>query len=193
MSWEKNMGFADFYVSENSIRNMVKKDVSEGRELMECVFRMGSDAWCDYFKEARNMKSEGYKFCDNDNFILETDMGKIGISLDKNELYEGKRRAKFQGKSVALDSPTRTPKGDNKKFQVYINSGKKDKDGKVVAKKIRWGDPNLKVKNYDKKASKSFRARHKCSTKSDRTTPGWWACNVGKYAKQLGLSSSNPW
>ena len=120
-------------------------------------------------------------------------MGKIGISLDKNELYEGKRRAKFQGKSVALDSPTRTPKGDNKKYQVYINSGKKDKDGKVVAKKIRWGDPNLRVKNYDKKASKSFRARHKCSTKSDRTTPGWWACNVHKYAKQLGLSSSNPW
>lgn len=179
--------------SKNEMCTMIKNDILEGKELMDCSFRMGSDAWCEYFREARKMSDSGFTFSENDNFILDTDMGKTGISLDKNELYEGKRRASFQGKSVALDSPSRTPKGDKKKFQVYINSGRKDKDGKVVAKKIRWGDPNLKVKNYDKKAAKSFRARHKCSTKSDRSTPGWWACNVHKYAKQLGLSSSNPW
>jgi hypothetical protein len=52
---------------------------------------------------------------------------------------------------------------------------------------------DLKVKNSNKKAAKSFRARHKCSQKKDRTTAGYWSCNVGRYAKQLGLSSSNSW
>ena len=27
----------------------------------------------------------------------------------------------------------------------------------------------------------------------DRTTAGYWSCNVGRYAKQIGLSSSNSW
>ncbi len=179
--------------SENTMRELIKKDINEGKELMDCIYRMGSDAWCNYFSEARKMKAEGFKFSENDSFILETDMGKTGICLDEEELHEGKRRGKFKGKSVVLDSPSRTPKGDKKKYQVYINSGRKDKDGNVVAKKIRWGDPNLKVKNYDKYAAKAFRTRHKCDTKKDRTKPGWWACNIGRYAKQLGLSSSRPW
>jgi UDP-2,3-diacylglucosamine pyrophosphatase LpxH len=51
----------------------------------------------------------------------------------------------------------------------------------------------LKVKNANKKAAKSFRARHNCAQKKDRTTAGYWSCNVGRYAKQLGLSSSNSW
>jgi uncharacterized cupin superfamily protein len=49
------------------------------------------------------------------------------------------------------------------------------------------------VRNSNKKAAKSFRARHKCDQKKDRTTAGYWSCNVGRYAKQLGLSSSNSW
>ena len=60
-------------------------------------------------------------------------------------------------------------------------------------KKVTFGDPKLRVKNANKGAAKSFRARHKCSQKKDRTTAGYWSCNVGRYAKQLGLSSSNSW
>jgi uncharacterized cupin superfamily protein len=85
-----------------------------------------------------------------------------------------------------LNKPFRTP-GGPKKFAVYVKSPK----GNV--KKVTFGDPGLRVRNNNKKAAKSFRARHKCDQKKDRTTAGYWSCSVGRYAKQLGLSSSNSW
>ena len=94
--------------------------------------------------------------------------------------------AKHHGKNVNLGKPFRTP-GGPKKFAVYVKS----KTGGI--KKVTFGDPNLRVRNANKKAAKSFRARHKCSEKKDRTTPGYWSCSIGRYAKQLGLSSSNSW
>jgi hypothetical protein len=83
--------------------------------------------------------------------------------------------AKHRGKNVKLGKPFRTP-GGPKKFAVYVKS----KSGGV--KKVSFGDPGLKVKNAKKGAAKSFRARHKCSQKKDRTTAGYWSCNVGRYA-----------
>ena len=85
-----------------------------------------------------------------------------------------------------LNKPFRTS-GGPKKFAVYVKS----KSGGI--KKVSFGDPNLRVRNRNKGAAKSFRARHKCDQKKDRTTAGYWSCNVGRYAKQLGLSSSNSW
>ena len=85
-----------------------------------------------------------------------------------------------------MNKPFRTS-GGPKKFAVYVKS----KSGGV--KKVTFGDPKLKVKNANKKAAKSFRARHKCDQKKDRTTAGYWSCNVGRYSKQLGLASSNSW
>jgi hypothetical protein len=94
--------------------------------------------------------------------------------------------AEYRGRNVDLNKPFRTP-GGPKKFAVYVKSPK----GNV--KKVTFGDPGLRVRNKNKKAAKSFRARHKCDQKKDRTTAGYWSCNVGRYAKQLGLSSSNSW
>ena len=37
-------------------------------------------------------------------------------------------------------------------------------------------------------ARRSFAARHNCDQKKDKTNPGWWASNMPRYAKQLGLS-----
>jgi hypothetical protein len=61
----------------------------------------------------------------------------------------------------------------------------------IYSKKITFGDSNLKGINENKKETKSFRVLHKCSQKKDRTTAGYWSCNLGRYSKQLGLSSSN--
>ena len=60
-------------------------------------------------------------------------------------------------------------------------------------KRVHYGDPNLRIKKSNPKKRKSFRARHKCSEKKDRTTAGYWSCHVGRYAKQLGLKSSSSW
>jgi hypothetical protein len=157
------------------------KHIEDNIPLCECLYRMGSDEYCRLMEEARDLCAKGLLKLSNedDDFIV-------------NKTASGKRGV-YQGESVVLDSPKRNPGGSKKKFYVYVDSGNRDKDGKVVAKKIQWGDPNLTIKNNDPEAAKSFRARHKCDTKTDKKTPGYWACNVHRYHKQLGLSSNRPW
>ena len=69
-----------------------------------------------------------------------------------------------------LNNPQRTP-GENKKFVVYVRD---PKTGNI--KTVRFGDPNMKIKKSNPARRKSFRARHRCSEKKDKTTPGYWAC-----------------
>lgn len=146
--------------------------------LSNTVFRLGSDAWMELVNEMRSLYEQGViEVNENDEFILMTEAGGTGI---------------YQGKSVALDSPRRAT-GGPKKFVVYVNSGRKNAEGRIVAKKIGFGDRSLSVKNKDPKRAKSFRARHKCNLKNDKTKPGYWACRIGRYAKQVGLSSSASW
>ena len=50
-------------------------------------------------------------------------------------------------------------------------------------KKISFGDVHggLTAKVSDPEARKAFAARHKCDTKKDKTTAGYWACRLNKY------------
>jgi hypothetical protein len=167
--------------------------------LTNNVFRVYSEGYFDLVNEVRDLYNEGkIDLNEEDVLMVESDLGKkvkIGkeyIYLDAPYIYETETEedilaeAKHHGKNVKLGKPFRTP-GGPKKFAVYVKS----KSGGV--KKVTFGDPKLRVKNANKGAAKSFRARHKCSEKKDRTTAGYWSCNVGRYAKQLGLSSSNSW
>jgi len=43
-------------------------------------------------------------------------------------------------------------------------------------KRVHYGDPNKKIKKSNPKRRKSFRARHKCSQKKDKTSAGYWSC-----------------
>jgi len=47
---------------------------------------------------------------------------------------------------------------------------------KTGYKRVHYGDPNLRIKKSNPKRRKSFRARHKCSQKKDKTTAGYWSC-----------------
>lgn len=94
--------------------------------------------------------------------------------------------AEYQGKSVTLNQPFRTP-GGPRKFSVYVKNDK----GNII--KVNFGDPNATIKNNDPKAAASFQARHKCSEQKDKTSAAYWSCNVARYAKSLGLVSSRPW
>ena len=82
-----------------------------------------------------------------------------------------------------LNSPKRS--SGNKKYVVYV---KNPSTGNV--KKIQFGDENggLTSKINDRDAARNFAARHNCDTKTDKMSPGYWACRLPKYAKQLGLS-----
>jgi len=88
--------------------------------------------------------------------------------------------AKYRGKDVPLNKPKR---GGSKKFYVYT----KNKKGNVV--KVSFGGTTgLNVKIDEPGARASFAARHQCATKKDKTKPGYWACNIGRYWKSLGGS-----
>ena len=184
---------------ESNVSEALKYHIDNGLTLTNNVFRVYSESYFDLVNEVRELFNEGkIDLNEEDTLMVESDLGikvKIGkeyVYLDAPYIYETETEedilveAKAHGKNVKLGSPFRTP-GGPKKFAVYVKS----KTGGV--KKVTFGDPNLKVRNANKKAAKSFRARHKCSQKKDRTTAGYWSCHVGRYSKQLGLSSSNSW
>jgi hypothetical protein len=75
--------------------------------------------------------------------------------------------AEYKGRKVQLGKPMA---GDVKKFKVYV----KNKKGKVI--KVNFGQKGVKIKKNNPKRRKSFRARHKCHTAKDRTTPRYWSC-----------------
>ncbi len=87
------------------------------------------------------------------------------IKAGKFELNE----AEYQGRDVQLGKPM---KGDVKKYKVYV----KNDSGNVV--KVNFGDKGLSIKRDDPERRRSFRARHKCSQKKDRTSAGYWSCRM---------------
>lgn len=89
--------------------------------------------------------------------------------------------AEYHGKDVQLGKPKR---GGSKKFVVYV----KDPKTKKVKKVQFGGTTGLNVKIDEPGARSSFAARHQCDKKKDRTKPGYWACNIGRYWKSLGGS-----
>ena len=100
------------------------------------------------------------------------------VWVDKFVLNE----AEYQGKEVSLNKPKR---GGSKKFYVYV----KNKKGNV--QKVSFGGTTgLNVKIDEPGARSSFAARHKCATKKDKTKPGYWSCNIGRYWKSLGGSKN---
>jgi len=97
-------------------------------------------------------------------------------------LEEAKKKAKKNTKK--LNKPTRDSSG-GKAYKVYV---KDPKTGNI--KTVRFGSGGLRAKINDKKARNAFAARHKCSTKTDKTKASYWSCRLPRYAKLLGLKSS---
>jgi hypothetical protein len=76
--------------------------------------------------------------------------------------------AEYQGRDVPLNKPMQ---GDVRKFKVYVKDPKTDN-----VKKVNFGDPDMRIKKSNPERRKSFRARHKCDTAKDKTTPRYWSC-----------------
>ncbi len=143
-------------------------------------YRVGSEKYYEFFQEKRDAYNIGvYNPVGFDKELMEGDIGKYDM---------------YQGEHVPLDCPMiseekdvelNKPKvGGPKKYYVYV---KDPSTGNV--KKVTWGDTTgLKVKLNDKEARKSFAARHDCENAKDKTKASYWACNLPRYAKQLGLS-----
>lgn len=152
--------------------------VKESSLIENNQYRVGSEKYFEYFRDVREAYHAGELTVDPSEIdIIEGNLGEF---------------ATFKGENVALDCifeeeeknpPLNKPKvGGAKKYYVYVKDGDK-------VKKVSWGDTTgLKVKLNDPAARKSFAARHDCANKKDKTKAGYWACNLPRYAKQLGLS-----
>ena len=156
------------------------------RTLSENVYRYSSESFIQLFTEARQAWRDGkVQLNEFDKQLLEdTDIGlygeyegqKVPLDLPMESINE----AEYQGKEVPLNKPKR---GGSKKFYVYV----KNKKGNV--QKVSFGGTTgLNVKIDEPGARSSFAARHKCATKKDKTKPGYWSCNIGRYWKSLGGS-----
>lgn len=178
-------------LNENvQITSNLKYHLNKNLPLHENIFRYGSDAQLQLFKEARELyASNSLKLNSHDKWLIEnSDIGEYGeyegklVSLDVPFLEEEDlNEAEFKGKDVQLNKPKR---GGSKKFYVYVKDGDK-------VKKVSFGDTTgLSTKVNDPKARRAFAARQNCDRKKDRTTPGYWSCNIGRYWKSLGGSSN---
>lgn len=171
--------------------------------IHENIFRMGSKNYFNLINEARDLLEEGKAsfLNENDLWILEN------TELGYYDYYNGQKvpldypveyiinEAEYRGKKVELNKPKRTS-GGKKKFVVYTKKPakktKRNKKGYTIVK-VGFGAPGMKIAK-NAAARKSFLARHKCDTNAG---PKWkaryWACNIHRYKKQLGLKFPGRW
>ena len=171
------LSFKDY---KDRISKSVHYHIENNIPFAENIYRVHSEEFYKLFSEARGLYSEGLltELNDWDKQLLDTDIGEFGL---------------YENQKVPLDCPiqeedkkdpplNKPKKGGPKKFYVFVKDGDK-------IKKVTWGDTTgLKVKLNDKDARKAFAARHKCAQQKDRTSAAYWACNLPRYAKSLGLS-----
>lgn len=158
--------------------------------ITENVFMIYSEKYFDLINEARNLWEKGLlELNEEDSDLVSSNIGEYVI-IEGNKVYldapfpiddEFLAEAVHRGKKVNLNKPFRTP-GGPKKFAVYV------KTPKGTIKKVTFGDPNMRTRTSNKKATKSFAARHKCSQKKDKTTAGYWSCRVPRFS---GKNKSN--
>jgi hypothetical protein len=155
------------------ISEALQYHIDNGMTLSENAFRVYSEGYFDFINEVRDLWNKGQiNLNDEDISIVESDLG-IKVKIGKTYVYLDAPYINETKEDILTES--KIPRG-NKKFAVYT----KGKNGGV--KKVTFNNSDLLIKE-----------NHMCSQKTDRTTAGYWSCNLSRYTKQLGLSSSNSW
>ncbi len=151
-------------------------------EQIEEILNNGHDWAQDHISEAKNNMDQVFDFLMNEIKGDDSDVQSESYlpNIKGKKIYEDQygsveilpiQESEYKGRKVTLNKPFYTPDGP-KKRSVYVKNSK----GNVV--KVNFGDPNMEIKRDIPSHRKSFRARHKCSEKKDRTTPGYWSCKA---------------
>jgi len=128
---------------------------------------------------------------DNDEDEFEVDGKKYKVSGKKEPTNEAQLRrlirsiiveACYDGRKVTLNSPSSNSENPKKKSKVYVTGKGKYKSGACKgqnkAKKVQFGDPNMRIRKSNPKARSNFRARHKCQEKKPKDSAGYWSCKA---------------
>ena len=177
---------------EETIAEAMHYHVSAGVGVERNIYRPGSTAFFALFREARRLYYSGQyepKTLEEIELLEDLDIGEFGlyngalVPLDY-PIMEGNEEhlseAEYKGKKVDLNKPKRGSDG----AYVYVNSGKKNKDGTIRVRKVPFGSsmPDAMGDSEEhKKRRKSFGDRHNCSDKDDKTKPGYWSCRATKF------------
>jgi len=151
-------------------------------EQIEEILNNGHDWAQDHISEAKNNMDQVFDFLMNEIKGDDSDVQSESYlpNIKGKKIYEDQygsveilpiQESEYKGRKVTLNKPFYTPDGP-KKRSVYVKNSK----GNVV--KVNFGDPNMEIKRDIPSHRKSFRARHKCSEKKDKTTPGYWSCKA---------------
>jgi len=94
--------------------------------------------------------------------------------------FSSQIKAQKEKKKAPLNKPFRLPKGNKKKFGVYVKNDK----GNIVM--VKFGDPNMSIKRDNPARRKAFRSRHSCD---DNPGPKWkaryWSCRMWEAKKSV--------
>ena len=180
----------------NLMSEGLKFHINENIPISINIYRRGSNKYFQLFNEARELYNEGVIQLHHEideMYINELEVGKWAmhegqmVPLDYPFLLEDYyleddtiAEAEYQGKKVKLGKGGVKRAGEGKAV-VYVNSGKKNKDGTIKVKKVTFGSsmPTAMGKSEaHRKRRKSFGDRHKCSKKKDKTKAGYWSCKA---------------
>ena len=151
-------------------------------EQVEEILNNGHDWAQDHISEAKNNMDQVFDFLMNEIKGDDADVTSESYlpNIRGKKIYEDQygsveilpiQESEYKGRKVTLNKPFYTPDGP-KKRSVYVKNSK----GNIV--KVNFGDPNMRIKKNSPSHRKSFRARHKCSEKKDKTTSGYWSCKA---------------
>jgi hypothetical protein len=155
-----------------SLKNKVKehnekhsKKVTLGQ--LKKIYRRGAGA---FSSSHRPGKTRGqWAFANIEFDIAHLDLVMAGANeWEQDDSTEDLEYTEAEKKT--LNKPFRLKDG-KKKYGVYV---KNPKTGNVIM--VKFGDPNMEIKRDDPARRRSFRARHKCDTAKDKTTPRYWSC-----------------
>ena len=185
-TWKSATSEAD----DNALKEAVDYHRNAGVGVDKNIFRPGSLNFFRLFVETRRLYDLGlYEACNEDEKeLLESDIGKfvrvngkiVPLDFPMLEAQDYLIEAEYKGKKVELNKPKRGGDG----AYVYVNSGKKTKDGKIKVKKVKFGSsmPDaMGDSDAHKKRRKNFGDRHNCADKKDKTKPGYWSCRATKF------------
>ena len=186
---------------EDSLSEGMTYHIDLGVGVDRNIYRPGSTEFFSLFREARDLYRKGtYQPAGEELELLrDTDIGEFAmyegslVPLDY-PIREGEEEqldeAEYKGRKVKLNKPKR---GKGGKAYVYVNSGKKDKKGRIKVKKVSFGSSMPDAMGSSKahrKRRKSYGARHNCSDKKDKTKAGYWSCRATKF---FGRNISGWW
>lgn len=172
------------YLNASVITEAIEYHKNNQIPLDECVFRYGSEKYFEFYQQLKELYRQDLleDLAESEIEFLESDIGEFAI---------------YEGESVPLDliMEEETPelnkpkRGGPKKFYVFV----RDPVTKNI-KRVAFGDTTgLSVKYDNPERKKAFAARHNCSDKTDKTSPGYWSCRINKYMAKTPAGRRGYW